>query len=321
MASTERAVYAAIAGNLAIAVSKFVAAAFTGSSAMLAEGIHSAVNSGNGLLLLFGMHRSRAPADADHPYGHGQELYFWTFVVAVLVFGVGGGMSIYEGILHLVHGDRPGDPTWNYVVLGFAAIFEGISWAVAVRSFRKQKGRRSVWRTMRDTKNPVVLSVVFEDTAALLGIFVAAAGIAAVQLTGDARFDGIASIVIGGILAVVAVLLAYESRSLLIGESASRGTIDSIVRIAEADPAVARACRPRTMQLGPDQVLVNLTVALRDDLEPDASVGAVKRLDAAIRERHPDAVHVYIEVRPLSELGDGASGSRLRATGDGGYSG
>lgn len=317
MASTERAVYAAIAGNLAIAVSKFFAAAFTGSSAMLAEGIHSAVDSGNGLLLLLGIHRSRAPADPEHPYGHGQELYFWTFVVAVLVFGVGGGMSVYEGIIHLAHGDTPGDPTWNYVVLGFAAIFEGISWAVAVRSFRRQKGRRSVWRTMRDTKNPVVLSVVFEDSAALLGIFVAAAGIAAVQLTGDARFDGIASIVIGVILAVVAVLLAYESRSLLIGESASRSTIDSITRIAEADPAVARACRPRTMQLGADQVLVNLTVALRDDLEAGAMAGAVERLDAAIRERHPDAVHVYIEVRPLSEVRDGASGSRPRVTEDG----
>lgn len=305
MASTERAVYAAIAGNIAIAVSKFVAAAFTGSSAMLAEGIHSAVDSGNGLLLLLGMHRSRAPADADHPYGHGQELYFWTFVVAVLVFGVGGGMSTYEGIRHLVHGDMPGDPTWNYVVLGLAAIFEGISWTVAARSFRRQKGRRTVWRTMRETKNPVVLSVVFEDTAALLGIFVAAAGIAAVQLTGNPIFDGIASIVIGLILALVAVLLAYESRSLLIGESASRATIASITRIAEADQEVARALPPRTMHLGPDQVLVNLTIALREDLEPGAVGRAVERLDAAIRERHPDAVHVYIDVRPLSELGDG----------------
>jgi cation diffusion facilitator family transporter len=205
-ASSKRAVYAAIAGNLAIAITKFIAAFITGSSAMLSEGIHSVVDTGNGLLLLFGIRKARKPADISHPFGHGKELYFWTLIVAILIFAVGGGMSVYEGISHINHPAQLRDPLWNYLVLGSALIFEGLSWGIALKEFRKTQGRMSMWKAVRASKDPTTFTVLFEDSAAMLGLLVAFLGVFFSHRLNNTYLDGVASIIIGVILGVVAVL-------------------------------------------------------------------------------------------------------------------
>ena len=211
------AIFAAIAGNLAIAATKLIAAFFTGSSAMLSEGIHSLVDTGNGGLLLLGLRKSQKPADANHPFGHGKELYFWSLVVAILIFALGGGMSVYEGVTHLSHAQLH-DPTWNYVVLGFAIVFESFSFYFAYKAFRKEMSGQGVFKTIRASKDPTTFTVLFEDTAALLGLVVAFLGIFLGHQLNNPYLDGVASIVIGVILAVVAGFLAFESKGLLIGE-------------------------------------------------------------------------------------------------------
>src|SRR6266478_7681458 len=201
------AIFAAIAGNLAIAATKLVAAFFTGSSAMLSEGIHSLVDTGNGGLLLLGFRKSRKPPDANHPFGHGKELYFWSLVVAILIFALGGGMSVYEGATHLTH-PHAYDPTWNYIVLGFALVFEGFSFYFAYKAFRSEMGRAGILATIRASKDPTTFTVLFEDTAALLGLIVAFLGIYLGHLLNNPYLDGVASIIIGVILAAVAGFLA-----------------------------------------------------------------------------------------------------------------
>src|ERR1051325_5263645 len=237
-AGTKTVVYAALAGNLAIAVTKFVAAAITGSSAMLSEGIHSVVDTGNGALLLLGVRLSRKPPDATHPFGYGMELCFWSLVVAIMIFALGGGMSVYEGVTHITHPNQLKDPTWNYIVLGFALLFEGISFLFAMKAFRKEKGKRGIWQTVHTSKDPTTFTVLFEDTAALLGLLVALVGISLGHWLNKPYLDGVASIVIGAILGVVAAFLAYESKGLLIGEGVDDETLDSIRAIAAEDSAV-----------------------------------------------------------------------------------
>lgn len=301
MASGSRlALYAAIAGNLGIALTKLVAGLATGSSAMLAEAIHSAVDTGDGLLMLFGMRLARRPPDPEHPFGHGQELYFWTFVVAVLIFAVGGGMSMYEGLGHLATGEATKDVGWNYLVLAVAAGFELASWSFAVRGFRRVRRGRGVWRAIRETKDPTVVAVLLEDTAALVGLAVAAAGIAIGHATGSPIPEAGASILIGLLLAGVAWILAREARGLLTGEAASRETVDGIQRAIERDPAVRSACRPLTMHLGPEELLVNVRIDFRPDLEADELRRAIARLEQAIRARHPEASRIYLEAGPLA---------------------
>src|SRR5258708_15704542 len=239
MASESRtAIFAAIAGNIAIAVTKFIAAAITGSSAMVSEGIHSLVDTGNGALLLLGVRRSRKPPDETHPFGHGKELYFWSLIVAILIFALGGGMSVYEGVTHLQHPHEFRDPTWNYLVLGAAIIFEGISFYFAFKAFQVEKGSRGILETIHNSKDPTTFTILFEDTAALLGLLVALAGIFAGQVLRNPYLDGVASIIIGAILGIVAAFLAYESKSLLICEGVDQQTLASIRRIADADKSV-----------------------------------------------------------------------------------
>jgi cation diffusion facilitator family transporter len=286
-------------GNLAIAVAKFVAAGLTGSSAMLSEGIHSLVDTGNGGLLLLGIHRSARPADATHPFGHGKELYFWTLVVAFLIFGVGGGVSAYEGIRHLLHPRPLEDPTWNYVVLGIAGLFEGVVLAIAVRAFRAAKGSTSTWQEIRTTKDPTTFVVLFEDAAALLGLVLAFLGIYLGHRFGEPRFDGAASIVIGVLLMTVAGFLARESKGLLIGEGASPSMLKSIRVLAEADPAVRRAINPLTMYFGPHTVLLAIEVRFAEGLSAAELAAAADRLDRRVREGHPDIKHVFIEVHSV----------------------
>src|SRR5919109_2798720 len=233
-----KAIYAAIAANLGIAVTKFAAAAFTGSSAMISEGIHSLVDTGNGGLMLLGVHRSRRPADDRHPFGYGKELYFWTLIVAIVIFAVGGGISAYEGLLHVLHPSHLENPTWNYVVLGLSLVFESYSFIVALKAFQSAKGDLSLWQSIETSKDPTTYTVLFEDSAALLGLVVAFAGVFFSQVFDIAYFDGAASILIGVILAVVAILLAYESKGLLVGEAVDPKTLKDIRRLAESDARV-----------------------------------------------------------------------------------
>lgn len=301
MASHEKplAIYGAMGANLLIAVTKFVAAGFTGSSAMLSEGIHSVVDTGNQLLLLLGLKRSRRPADAGHPFGHGKELYFWSLIVAVALFGIGGGMSVYEGITHLLHPHPLEDPTWNYATLGFAFLFEGTSWVIATKQLRPQIREKGLWATLRASKDPSIITVFFEDSAALAGLLVAFLGVFLGHRLNSPAADGIASMVIGLILAAVALFLVRESKGLLLGESADPAIVKDVHDLARALPIVADVRCPLTMHFGPDEVLLNLEIQFRPGLPPGEITQAVNRLEREIREKHPEFKRIFIEARAL----------------------
>jgi cation diffusion facilitator family transporter len=292
-------VYGAIASNFIIAVAKFVAAYFSGSSAMLSEGIHSLVDTGNESLLLLGIHRSKKPADELHPFGHGMELYFWSLIVAIALFGMGGGMSLYEGVTHLQHGVEIADPRWSYAVLAIAFVAEGTSWTIALRTLLKERRGRSLWRTIRYSKDPSVYTVLAEDTAALLGVVVAFLGVFVGHRFETHYADGSASILIGMILAAVALFLAYESRSLLTGEGADVRIIERICELAQADPAVERVRRPLTMYFGPREVLLNLDVEFQPELSAREVTQAVDRLESKIRQAEPVIKRIFIESESL----------------------
>lgn len=289
------AVYGAIAANLLIAVAKFTAAVFTGSSAMVSEGVHSLVDTGNQSLILLGIHRSKQPADDQHPYGYGKELYFWALIVAVVLFSLGGGISIYEGIDHLRHPSEPGDPTWNYVVLAFAFVLESAASYIALRALLAAAGEKSFWHALRGSKDPAIFTILAEDLAALAGIVVAFLGIYFGQLYDNPYLDGVASVSIGVILALVAVFLVYESRGLIIGESADIEIVRSIHALAQADPNVERVERPLTMHLGPSKVLLNMRVVFKAGLNVIDLPAAVDQLEANIRARHPQIAHIFID--------------------------
>src|ERR1700730_6039596 len=298
MATESRtAIFAAIAGNVAIAVTKLIAAFFTGSSAMLSEGIHSLVDTGNGGLLLLGMRMSRKPADADHPFGHGKELYFWSLVVAILVFALGGGMSVYEGVTHLTHPPHASNATWNYVVLGLAFVFEGGSSLFAYKAFRSEMGGQGILETIRASKDPTTFTVLFEDTAALLGLIVAFLGIFLGHQLNNAYLDGVASIIIGAILAVVAGFLAYESKGLLIGEGVEAKTLKSIRLIARNDASVEEVRESLTMHFGPQYVWLALDIRFKNHLRAEEIAAAIDRMERAIRDQHPEIKHIFIEAK------------------------
>ena len=293
------AVFAAMAGNLAIAITKLIAAFFSGSSAMLSEGIHSIVDTGNGALLLVGLRQSRKPPDARHPFGHGKELHFWPLVVAIMIFALGGGMSVYEGVTHLMHPTHS-DPTWNYVVLGIAFVFESISSVFAFKAFRGELKGQSPLAAIRNSKDPTSFTVLFEDTAALLGLVVAFLGIFLGSVLHNPYFDGMASIVIGLILAVVAAFLAYETKGLLIGEGVTPETLDSLRSIAAADPAVQELKKSLTMHFGPHEVLVTLDILFKRELTAEEITSAINRIEAAIRARHTEIKYVFIEAKAFN---------------------
>ncbi len=295
-----RTVLAAVLANVAIAAAKFAVAAVSGSSAVLSEAIHSLVDTGDGLLLWLGLRRSRRAPDEAHPFGHGKELYFWTTVVAILVFAVGGGMSAYEGILHLLHPEPARSRLWSYLVLAVSAVFEGASWTVAARELARAKGHRSVWREIRTTKDPAVFTVLFEDSAALVGIAIAFAGVALGHATGRAWLDGAASVAIGALLMGVAVLLAREARGLVVGEAASPETIADVRRVAAADPAVDGVERALTVHFGPDTVVLNLDLRFRRGLGAADVVEAVARIEDALRGAHPELKFIFVEGSALA---------------------
>ena len=297
MASESRkAVVAAIAGNLAIAVCKAVAAFFSGSAAMLSEAIHSLVDTGNGALMLVGMARSKRPADADHPFGSGHELYFWTLMVGVLIFGLGGGMSIVTGVLHIRAAHPVEDLGWNYAVLGIAAVFESVSWWYGWRAFSTERRGRGIVETIIDSKDPTTFSVLLEDSAALLGLVVAFVGIFLGNLLGMPWLDGAASIVIGLLLCTTAYIMVNESRALLVGEGVSKGTLDGIRKLVCADPAVENVGRLRTLYLGPEEVMLVLEMHMRDEAEMTELRETTARLKRAIREKYPKIRRVFFDV-------------------------
>jgi cation diffusion facilitator family transporter len=295
MTKSKAAIYGAIAANVAIAITKFVVAVISGSSAMLSEGIHSAVDTFNGVLLLVGLKLSQRPATPEHPFGHGKELYFWGLIVAVLIFGLGGGLSFYEGVQHVRHPEPLHDPMWNYVVLGAAAVFEGSSFAIALRQFLREAGDTPFWEALHRSKDPTTYTVLAEDAAALVGLLVAALGIALSHRFDKPELDGAASLIIGLLLAGVAVALVRESRGLLIGEGIRPETARAIRSIALAQPKVRDVGRILSMYVGPDDVLVTMDLDFDEGTAATDAAAAIAAIERQVRERYPMIKRLFIE--------------------------
>ncbi len=293
--SSRKVILAALAGNSLIAVTKFAAAFTTGSSAMLSEGIHSLVDTGNQVLLLYGLKRAQRPADERFPFGHGKEIYFWSFVVAILIFALGAGISLYEGYRHLMHPRPLGNPLVNYVVIALALVFEGLAWSLALREFTRAKGKWGYIEAVRRGKNPSLFVVLFEDSAAMLGLAAAFIGILLSQITGNTFYDGAASIVIGLILGGTAIWLAYETKGLLIGESANPEIVESIRRKAFSLPAVLKVNEVLTLHMGPEFILVTISMDFADHVAAGEVEAAIALLDSAIRREHPLVKRVFVE--------------------------
>jgi len=308
LAESTKVIYAAIAANIAIAATKFTAAAFTGSSAMISEGVHSLVDTGNGGLMLLGVRQSRKPADERHPFGYGKELYFWTLIVAIVIFAVGGGISAYEGLLHVLRPRPLEDALLNYIVLGVAFVFEGYSFGVAFKAFQLEKGEQSIWESIDTSKDPTTYTVLFEDSAALLGLIVAFVGVFLAHQFNNPYFDGAASIFIGVILAIVAVLLAYESKGLLVGEAVDPETLKNIRRIAESDPRVEKVKSALTMHFGPHTILLAMDLQFRKNLSAAEVENSIDILEDKIRKQHEDVKHIFIESESISPRPQARSG-------------
>ncbi|MBE9466455.1 cation diffusion facilitator family transporter [Dyadobacter subterraneus] len=297
-------IYGALGANIGIAVIKFIAASVTGSSAMLSEGIHSTVDSGNELLLLLGISRSKKPADQGHPFGHGKELYFWALIVGILIFALGGGMSLYEGITHIEHPEPLKDPKWNYIVLAVSMFFEGGSLIIAVKKFNELRGKGTFWSELRSSKDPSLFAVIYEDAAALAGLITAFFGVFLGHYFNNPLFDGVASIVIGIILCVVAVVMVIESRKLLVGESAQSDIVRGIYELVNQDSDVSTVYYPLTMHLSPNEILLALDVQFRKDISLKELVEAVSRTESNIKAAFPDVKRIYIEARNLAKSGE-----------------
>lgn len=299
MASNSKAViYAALIGNALISVTKFGAATITGSSAMMSEGIHSVVDTGNQVLLLWGLKQSKRPPDKNFPFGHGKEIYFWSFVVAILIFAVGAGVSIYEGIHQIGDPHAIANPSINYIVLGLAMVFEGAAWYFALTEFNKVKGKWGYIEAVQRGKDPSMFVVLFEDSAAMLGLVLAFLGVLLSQLTGILIFDGIASVLIGLILAGTAIWLAYETKSLLIGERANEHVIAGIRQIALSHSEINHINEVLTMHMGPDFILLNLSVKFNDDAASPEIERAVSEVDSEIKRAYPEVQRIFIEAEP-----------------------
>ncbi|WP_174292700.1 cation diffusion facilitator family transporter [Sphingomonas bacterium] len=287
--------YGALAANLGIGVAKFVAAALSGSSSMLTEGFHSCVDSLNQILLLYGQKRAKRPPDKHHPFGYGRELYFWAFIVAILIFAIGAGVSVFEGWRHIAEPEPPSDPLLNYIVLGVSFLLEGSSWTLAVREFAGTKRQeRGWWRSIRESKDPAAFIVLFEDSAAIAGLAVAALGVWASHRFADPRLDGIASIVIGLILAAVAVLLAREAKGLLIGERADPEVVATVRRIVDAQSWITAVNHVRTIHTGPDSVFVAISADFVDTLTMGEGETLIEALEAELRATLPELASIYI---------------------------
>lgn len=304
MASSSRtSIYAAIAANVGIAVAKLIGFGLTRSSAMLSEGIHSLVDTGNDLLLLFGVHLSERPPDETHPFGYGKEVYFWTLIVAVLVFVLGGGVSVAEGIQHILHPAAITNALVNYIILGVSFLFEGTSLVISIREFRKTQGSGPLYQAIRASKDPSTFTVIFEDSAAVLGLLFAFLGLLCDQLFGWRLADGIASVAIGVLLMVVAVLLTRECKDLLIGEGASLPVLRHIRELTRSDPDVLDAGYPFTMYFGPANILLTMNVKFRPDLTSVGIDQSIDRIETLIRHSYPHVRYIYLETDSLKSPG------------------
>jgi cation diffusion facilitator family transporter len=300
--SSKLSLYGGIAANVAIAISKFVAAYITGSSAMLSEGIHSLVDTGNGGLLLYGMSRSQRPADAQHPFGHGKELYFWALIVAVLIFAIGGGMSFYEGIKHLEHPEPLEDPMWNYIVLGVSILFEGAALFLALKALlEKQEAGSTFWTTLRTSRDPAVFASVLENAAAVAGLVIALLGVYFGHALNNPSFDGGASIIIGLLLMAVAVLLVSRTKALLVGEGVNDETTEQVQALTRQVPGVTTVRPPLTMYLSPDDVMLALDVDFDDGLTATQVEAAVVAVQDSIRAKYPEFKRIFIEAKSLAD--------------------
>ena len=293
--SSKKVIYAALAGNSLIALTKFIAAFLTGSSAMLSECIHSSVDTCNQLLLLYGLKQAKKPPDDEFPFGHGKEVYFWSFIVAILIFAVGAGVSVYEGVIHLLHPAQIGNPMVNYIVLGIAMVFEGGAWYFALTEFTKVKGRWGYLEAIQRGKDPTLFVVLFEDSAAMAGLVIAFAGVALTQVTGLVWFDPIASVLIGVILGGTAIWLAYETKGLLIGESANPSVRLGIRQLVDSAPEVLHVNEVLTMHMGPDTILLNLSVKFADDTAATQIESAVEKIELKIKNAYPEVKRIFIE--------------------------
>ncbi len=293
--SNKIVVYAALLGNLAIALIKFIAAYITNSSAMLSEAVHSVVDTLNEILLLYGLKKSQQPANYQHPFGYGRELYFWAFIVALLVFALGAMVSIYQGIQHIRHPEVIESPLVNYVVLGFAMLCEGTSWFIALKSFKKMKGKMGYFESFRRSKDPTTFTVLFEDSAALIGLIIAFVGIFCAQQFDLPILDGIASILIGVVLAISALLLARETKGLLMGETADPKLRHNVLEVAQEDPAVYSANGVLTEQMGAHQVIASLSLEFKDGLTSDEIEACVNRIEVKIKSIHPEIVALFVK--------------------------
>lgn len=298
---TKRAVLAAVAANVIIAACKFVAAAFSGSAAMLAEGIHSLVDSGNSALILHGIRRSRRKADAEHPFGYGHELYFWTLLVGILVFAVGGGMSIITGILHILQSTLPEAAGWNYAVLAAAAVFESISWYFGAKAFGAERRGRGILETVRISKDPTSFAVLFEDTAALLGLVFAFFGIFLSTTLNAPWIDGASSVLIGVLLCLVALVMVYESKGLLVGEGVEKKTLEDLRAIIRADPAVQDVDKLLSMYLGPDDVMLAIELRFRPHTTLVEVREAIARLKRDIQSRYPRIRRIFLDSASIGD--------------------
>lgn len=296
---SKKVIYAALAGNSLIAISKFSGAFFTGSSAMLSEGVHSLVDTGNQALMLLGLQRSRKGPDEKHPFGYGMEVYFWSFMVAILIFALGAGISIYEGIHAVQHPTAIADPMWNYVILGMGLIFEGWAWSVAYREFKKTIGDTPLWTAIKHSKDPTIFTVLLEDTAALLGLLIAISAIYLAQALNMPVLDGIASILIGVLLATVAVILSVECKGLLLGESASPKTLEGIRKIIEENDGIIAVNEILTMHMGPEDILLNLSVDFADNLSAIDVEKSISDMENEIKNNYPAIKRLFIEAQSV----------------------
>jgi len=291
------AIYAALAGNLAIAATKFAAALWSGSGAMLGEAIHSTIDTGNQLLLLYGLHRASKPPDQRHPFGYGMEFYFWAFIVALLIFALGGVLTIYEGIARLGNSTTFVDPWINYVVLGSAFVFESLSLRVAWKEAWQKHPASNLWRAIMNSKDPGIFTVLLEDSSALMGLILAAAGFSLALLLDDPLYDSLASIAIGVLLIGTAAVLAGETRSLLIGESAGKSVVRHVRETVEADVRVQDINEVLTMHLGPRDILVAISVDFQDDLPASEIEDAIEEITADLQKQIPEIKRLFL--RPV----------------------
>jgi cation diffusion facilitator family transporter len=296
-----KAVYAALLANFGIAVAKFGGALYTGSSAMVAEGVHSLVDTGNQVLLLIGMKRSERPANARHPFGYSREIYFWCFVVAVLLFTAGGTFAIWEGVQKIGHPHPVENPIVNYVILGSAILLEAGSFAVALKEFRKVAGDRHWWSAVTEAKDPVLFTVLFEDTAAMIGLVVALAGLVAAETLGIPALDGAASIVIGLVLIGASLLLARETMSLIVGESAAPEVLADIERLIRAEPSINGVTDIVSVHLGPHDIVVTAAVDFNDDVPAGEVERVIARIGEQVRAAQPDVKRLFLAPASLPD--------------------